>query len=67
MARKKRVARKARLPRTTKVSKTQTGRSNTAADKKRTAMKPGRRLSKSGKVYFENRRNRSDKDSKRRL
>ncbi len=45
----------------------QTGRSNTASDKKRTAKKPGKRVSKSGKTYTERRANRSDKSKKRRL
>jgi hypothetical protein len=38
----------------------QTGSSNLAVDKKLPARKPGKRLSKSGKVYYERRKNRSD-------
>jgi len=38
----------------------QTGRSNKAADKKRTARRPGKRRSASGKTYYERRKNRSD-------
>lgn len=38
----------------------QTGKSNIIADKRRRAKKPGRRVSASGKVYYESRRNRSD-------
>lgn len=45
----------------------QTGKSNRTRDKKRKAKKPGWRKSKSGKKYFENRRNRSDKNRKKRL
>lgn len=39
----------------------QTGkRKDLALDRKRRAKKPGRRVSKNGNVYYENRRNRSD-------
>jgi hypothetical protein len=38
-----------------------------AADAKRTAKKPGKRMSKSGKVYTERRVNRSDKSRKTKL
>lgn len=38
----------------------QTGTSNKAADKKRTAKRPGKRRSASGKTYYERRKNRSD-------
>ena len=38
----------------------QTGHSNKAADKKRTARRPGKRRSASGKTYYERRKNRSD-------
>lgn len=34
--------------------------SNPEADKKRKALKPGKRISRNGKVYYESRRNRSD-------
>lgn len=43
---------------------TQTGKSNRKADKKRHARSPGRRVSASGKVYTERRRNRSDRGSR---
>jgi hypothetical protein len=33
---------------------------NKKADKSRKALKPGKRISKTGKVYWETRRNRSD-------
>ena len=39
---------------------TKGGKGNSKADSKRTAMKPGKRISKNGKVYYESRRNRSD-------
>ncbi|GBE19889.1 MAG TPA: hypothetical protein ENG87_02490 [Candidatus Pacearchaeota archaeon] len=42
----------------------QHGRTNIVRDKKRKALMPGKRISKSGNIYYENRRNRSDlKDS----
>jgi hypothetical protein len=39
---------------------TKESKSNQKADSKRTAMKPGKRISKNGKVYYEYRKNRSD-------
>ena len=50
-----------------KVSKRQTGKSITKIDKKRNALAPGKRVSSSGKVYYESRRNRSDKSKKSKL
>ena len=50
-----------------KKSLRQTGKSDKAKDKKLTAKKPGKRISKSGKTYTERRRNRSDKNKKKRL
>lgn len=44
-----------------KVKVWQTGTSVTVADRKRKAKPPGKRLSKKGKVYYERRKNRSDK------
>ena len=38
----------------------QVGRSNLPVDKSRTALAPGKRISKNGKVYWETRKNRSD-------
>jgi hypothetical protein len=38
----------------------QTGRSDTARDEIKTAYAPGKRLSRTGKIYYERRRNRSD-------
>ncbi len=40
--------------------KYQTGRSSKREDKRKKAKAPGKRKSKSGKVYFERRKNRSD-------
>lgn len=45
----------------------QTGRTTIARDRKRTAMKPGKRRSASGKTYWETRRNRSDRSRRLRL
>jgi len=39
----------------------QTGTSNKVYDKRKQANKPGKRISKKGNVYYENRENRSDK------
>lgn len=44
-----------------KVSLHQTGSSNKKRDRKRVARTPGKRVSKTGKVYYERRKNRSDK------
>jgi hypothetical protein len=49
------------------VSKRQTGRSNKRIDKKRTALPPGRRVSRRGKKYTETRANRSDRSARLRL
>jgi hypothetical protein len=38
----------------------QKGSSNKIVDKKRTALPPGKRISRSGKIYWESRKNRSD-------
>ena len=43
-----------------KVLKHQTGKTNLKIDKTRRAMQPGKRISRTGKIYFESRRNRSD-------
>lgn len=59
--------RKKRYARVLKASKHQSGQSSTKHDKRYPALKPGKRKSKSGKVYYEDRRNRSDKNKKTRL
>ena len=38
----------------------QVGKSNKKVDSRRTALPPGKRISKSGKVYWETRKSRSD-------
>ena len=43
-----------------KVGTHQTGKSNASRDKKRKALMPGKRVSKTGKTYWESRKNRSD-------
>lgn len=43
-----------------KVSDHQIGKTIVSIDKKRKALKPGKRTSKTGKIYYENRKNRSD-------
>ena len=45
----------------------QTGKTNKRIDKRYSAKKPGKRISKNGNVYYEYRRNRSDLDRKLRL
>jgi len=38
----------------------QVGKTDVSIDKKRNALMPGKRISKTGKVYWETRKNRSD-------
>jgi len=38
----------------------QTGKTNKVVDKRRTALPPGKRISRNGKIYWEGRKNRSD-------
>lgn len=45
---------------TIKYIKTRTGKTKISIDKKRSALLPGKRVSKSGRIYYEKRRNRSD-------
>lgn len=47
-------------PKTIKELK-QRGKSNIKKDKPRPALLPGKRISKTGKIYWETRKNRSDK------
>jgi len=44
-----------------KTSNRQIGKSNLKRDKKLKALKPGKRISRNNKVYYELRKNRSDK------
>ena len=46
--------------RTIKYEDSRTGKSITSIDKKRSALPPGKRISKSGKIYYEKRVSRSD-------
>jgi len=46
--------------RSLKASNHQIGKSFIARDIKRSALKPGKRVSKTGKIYYEKRKNRSD-------
>ena len=55
------VARTRKLPRVIEVTKTQVGKTDRKRDMKRKAMPPGKRISKNGKIYYERRKNRSDK------
>lgn len=43
----------------------QTGKSDVARDKKLAALAPGKRISKNGNVYYEYRKNRSDRRGSR--
>jgi len=55
------MVKRKKLPRTIVKSKTRTGKTNIRKDRRLKALPAGKRLSKSGRVYYENRRNRSDK------
>ena len=62
MVRKRKVGR----PRVIKISKRQTGtRKSVKADKRKKALAPGKRRSSTGKIYYERRRNRSDRPGSR--
>lgn len=49
------------------IAKHQHGRTHIHADRMRKALKPGKRVTAWGTVYYETRANRSDKNRKRRL
>lgn len=58
---KKRKSKKRQTkPKVLKVAKHRTGTTDILRDRKRKAMKPGKRISKNGRIYYEYRRNRSD-------
>jgi hypothetical protein len=61
-AKRKTATKQGSLFRATRVPRSgeQTGRSDAARDEMRRALAPGKRLSRTGKVYYERRRNRSD-------
>lgn len=51
-----------------RVIKHQTGsKSNLIVDREKTALKPGKRLSKTGHIYWETRKNRSDVFPKKKI
>lgn len=52
---------KKRIAKVIKVRDRQIGRSSKKRDAPRKALKPGKRKSRNGKIYYENRKNRSDK------
>ena len=66
----KRKTKKKRVTLAKAFPKYQTGKQTKTgwiADRKRTAKLPGKRTSKSGKIYYERRLNRSDKDRRERV
>ena len=68
MVRKRRRAKRRVIRHKTKKKKiSQIGKSNVAYDKRLRAKKPGKRISASGKVYYERRANRSDVNPRKRL
>ncbi len=52
---------KKKISKVIKVRDRQIGKSKTKVDRRRKALKPGKRRSRNGKIYYENRKNRSDK------
>lgn len=54
-----------RKPKVVEKSEHQTGKSNKARDIVRKAISPGKRISKSGNIYYEYRKNRSDMSGKK--
>ena len=64
---KVKVLTKVKGPAVLKASKHQIGTTNEKRDKSRKAMKPGKRVSKKGNIYYEYRRNRSDKSPRKGL
>lgn len=54
-------------PRVLRVIKHQTGKTNIIPDRHVLAMKPGKRMSKTGHVYWETRKNRTDVIPKKKL
>ena len=60
MAKFKTKRKRQRLPRVLKVLKQTGKRKSLKKDRQRLAMKSGKRKSKTGRVYYETRRNRSD-------
>ena len=54
-------------PKVLRVIKHQTGKTDIPVDRSVTALRPGKRLSKTGRVYWETRKNRSDVIPKKKL
>lgn len=50
-----------KIAKVVKPTKSQTGKSMQKRDKPRKALKPGKRISRTGKTYTERRKNRSDR------
>jgi len=65
MPKKKKVTKKAKAHARRQTGKKQTKKGRTA-DGRFAAKKPGKRISKTGRTYYERRRNRSDKDKRKR-
>jgi len=57
----KAIGMKKKKPEVVYGDKKQHGKTDVFRDKRRTALPPGKRISKTGKIYYEMRRNRSDK------
>ena len=56
----KKLAKKRRKGIVIKKSSRQIGKSNVSKDIRKKAMRPGKRISKNGKIYYEYRKNRTD-------
>jgi len=54
------IGMKKKKPQVVYARKKQIGTSNAYRDKRRSALPPGKRISKAGNIYFESRKNRSD-------
>lgn len=57
---KMKLLRDRRTPKVKKIANHQVGKSDKKRDKVRKALPPGKRISKTGRKYYETRRNRSD-------
>ncbi|MGC9309800.1 MAG: hypothetical protein ACP5D2_03855 [Candidatus Nanoarchaeia archaeon] len=64
---RKNPKKKEKLPRVIERTPQAPGKSNFLRDIKRQALAPGKRISKTGKIYWETRRNRSDLLPKRKI
>jgi len=59
------IGMKKKKPRIVYSKSRQIGKTNAFKDKRRIALPPGKRVSKTGKIYYEYRKNRTDKKGKR--